>query len=56
MKIETKYDIWDEIETLLWDVWIIASIKFVRNWYEYCMRFDNDKYNWIEERQIAKKR
>lgn len=31
MKIETKYDIWDEIETLLWDVWIIASIKFVRN-------------------------
>lgn len=56
MKIETKYDIWDEVETLLWDIWVIVSIKLVRNSYEYCIWYDVDKYNRIEERQIKKKR
>lgn len=55
MKIETKYDIWDEVETLLWDIWVIVSIKLVRNSYEYCIWYDVDKYNRIEERQIKKK-
>lgn len=47
MKVETTYDIWDEVTTVLWDVWIITAVS-VRWIYD-------DKEQWIEDWQIEKK-
>ena len=54
MKIETKYDIWDEIETILWDIGIIVSIEIRTDAIKYCMRLTDDKVQWLYDWQIAK--
>lgn len=58
MKVETTYDIWDEVTTVLWDVWIITAVS-VRWIYtkqiKYCVWVSDDKGQWIEDWQIEKK-
>lgn len=54
MKIETKYDIWDEVETILWDVWVIIRIEIRTDGIQYCMRLTDDKVQWLYDWQIAK--
>lgn len=58
MKVETTYDIWDEVTTVLWDVWIITAVS-VRWIYtkqiKYCVWVSDDKEQWIEDWQIEKK-
>lgn len=50
MKIETRYNISDCVETLLWDIWYITWISLFSCWYKYCIRFNEDKemrlYDW----------
>lgn len=58
MKVETIYDIWDEVTTVLWDVWIITAVAV--RWthtkqIKYCVWVCDDKEQWIEDWQIEKK-
>jgi len=56
MKIKTKYDIWDEVETLLGDIGHIIEITIQTKRVRYTIWYDVDKYQQLSERQIKKKK
>lgn len=56
MKVKTKYDIWDEIETLLWDIWHIIEITIQSERIRYTIWHSIDKYIELSERQIKKRK
>ena len=56
MKVTTEYDIWDEVETILWDIWYITAIGIYQKHIKYCVWLIEDKEQWLYDRQIKKKR
>ena len=55
MKIITKYNIWDEVETLLWDIWHIVEIIVQTERIRYTIWYNTDKFLDLSERQIVNK-
>ncbi len=55
MKITTKYNIGDEVETTLWDIGIIVEIIIQKAKHQYTVWYDKDKYLQLSDRQIKKK-
>lgn len=56
MLFETKFDIWDEVTTILWDVWIITAIWIYYKHVKYCVWVTEDKDQWLYDWQIEKKK
>lgn len=56
MKITTKYNIGDEVETLLGDIGHIIQITIQPERIRYTLWYDVDKYQELSERQIKKKK
>lgn len=58
MQITTKFNIWDWVETALWDIWLITAVvvRWIHNpQTKYCVRVTDDKEQRVEDRQIKKK-
>ena len=50
MKLTTKYDIWDEVETLLGDIGYIQQIIIQSDRIRYWIRYGSDKYRTLEKK------
>lgn len=51
-----EYDIWDEVETILGDIWYIIAITIYTSQVKYCVRVTDDKEQWLLWWQIKCKR
>jgi len=54
MDIRVKYNIGDEVETLLWDIGFIVEIIIQSERIRYTLRHNIDKYVDVSERQIKR--
>lgn len=55
MQITTKYDLWDEVETLLGDIGIIIEIIIQSERVRYTVWHSSDKYVQLSENQFKLK-